>query len=58
MENYLLQLALDETKFHPNSQAPAIAGTALASIAEHYRRALNSIKRLSRYYPNLILEFY
>ncbi len=56
MENYLLQLALDETKLHPNSQAPAIASTALASIAEHYRRALNSIKRLSRYYPHLILE--
>lgn len=56
MDNYLLQLALDDAKLHPNAQAPAIANTALESIAQHYRRALRSQQRLSRCFPSLIAE--
>ena len=56
MDNYLLQLALDETALHPNSQAPAIANTALEAIAQHYRRALHSQHRLSRIFPSLLLH--
>src|SRR5271163_4437854 len=46
MDNYLLQIALDETKLHPNAHAPAINSTALEAIAQHYRRALHSKQRL------------
>lgn len=56
MDNYLLQLALDDTKLHPNAHAPAINSTALETIAQHYRRALRSKQRLSRYFPSLVLE--
>lgn len=56
MENYLLQLALDEARLHPNLHAPALSNVALEPIAQHYRRALHSIRRLSRYYPIAVLE--
>ena len=52
----MLQLALDETRLHPNEHAPAVAGAALETIAQHYRRALHSQQRLARYLPPLVLE--
>ncbi len=56
MDNYLLQIALDGTKLHPNAHAPGIANNALETLAQHYRRALRSQGRLSRHFPKLALE--
>jgi DNA gyrase subunit B len=56
MNNYLLQIALDGTKLHPNAIAPAIAGPALEKFSQHYRRALHSQQRLSRHLPKLVLN--
>ncbi len=57
MDNYLLQLALDEAKVTSSMlmrrQLPA---TALETIAQHYRRALHSQQRLSRFFPNLMFR--
>ncbi len=56
MDNYLLQLALEGAKLHPNAHAPGIANNALETLAQHYRRALHSKRRLSRHFPKLALE--
>jgi DNA gyrase subunit B len=56
MDSYLLQLALDEAKLYPNAHAPAMISTALETLAQHYRRALHSQQRLSRYFPMIVLE--
>ena len=42
MDNYLLQLALEGAKLHPNAHAPAIASTPWKLLPQHYRRALHS----------------
>lgn len=56
LDNYLLQLALEDAALHPNAQAPAIPGVALENLVLNYRRALQSIARLSRHYPRVVLE--
>ena len=56
LNNYLLQLALESAELHPNAEAPAIPGLALETLVLNYRRALQSIARLSRIYPRMVLE--
>ncbi|WP_267257211.1 DNA topoisomerase (ATP-hydrolyzing) subunit B [Coxiella endosymbiont of Ornithodoros maritimus] len=56
LDALLLQLALDGAQFHPAPQAPAIQGSALESLAAHYRTAMRSINRLGKRYPLYILK--
>ena len=51
LDAYLLQLALEDTKFHPAESAPAIADTAFETLARDYRHARRSMTRLSVRYP-------
>lgn len=56
LEDYLTQLALDDSALHVNASAPAITGVKLAQIIDQYRLEMNTIMRLSRRYPRPILE--
>lgn len=56
LEDYLTQIALEDSSLHVNPQAPAISGTKLAHIIDQYRLEMNTIMRLSRRYPRAILE--
>lgn len=56
LDDYLLQLALDNTKLHPSTDAPAIASTELEKLAHLYTKTRRSIERLSIRFPRAILE--
>ncbi|HSX19712.1 MAG TPA: DNA gyrase subunit B, partial [Gammaproteobacteria bacterium] len=56
LEDYLTQIALEGANLHVNPQAPAISGTKLARIIDQYRLEMSTIQRLSRRYPQAILE--
>jgi DNA gyrase subunit B len=56
LENYLLQLAFDNASLHPNADAPGIKGEALEGLVSNYREAKAVTKRLSKRYPEAILE--
>jgi DNA gyrase subunit B len=51
MDNYLLQMALDQTSLHPSTSAPAISAQAFEDITKHFRQAQRSIDRLGIRYP-------
>lgn len=56
LEDFLTDIALEDSKLYVNPQAPAITGTKLAQIVNQYRLEMNTIHRLSRRYPQAILE--
>jgi DNA gyrase subunit B len=56
LNTYLLQVALDNTELHVNADAPAMSGAALEELARHYVLVMESIQRLSRRYPQGVLE--
>ncbi|MCH9769425.1 MAG: DNA topoisomerase (ATP-hydrolyzing) subunit B, partial [Gammaproteobacteria bacterium] len=51
LDSHLLQLALENSKLHPNPDSPAIASTALEDLAVHYRRVMRGIERLALRFP-------
>ncbi len=53
---YILQLALDEAKLYVNPEAPPITGPGLENIIRHYYGVAETIQRLSRRYPQAVLE--
>ncbi|MDO6427637.1 DNA topoisomerase (ATP-hydrolyzing) subunit B [Thalassotalea sp. 1_MG-2023] len=52
---YLTTLALENASLHVNESAPAISGLALEKLVNQFRRAYNTIKRVSRQIPEDIL---
>jgi len=48
LNDYLLNLALENAALYANDQAPAITGVQLESLAQHYMRVMATIQRLSR----------
>ena len=56
LDAYLLQGALDGAALHTSASAPAISGPGLESLAVQYRQVLNTIKRVERLIPAVILE--
>jgi len=56
LNTYLLQVALENTEFHVNAQAPALSGEALESLAKQHILVTESIQRLARRYPQRVLE--
>ncbi|WP_286270743.1 DNA topoisomerase (ATP-hydrolyzing) subunit B [Thalassotalea hakodatensis] len=52
---YLTTLALENASLHVNESAPAILGLALEKLVNQFRRAYNTIKRVSRQIPEDIL---
>jgi len=56
LNQYLTQSALDEGSLHVNREAPGIAGEALETLVANYRRVMRIIERMSRIYPQRLLE--
>ncbi|GLQ32925.1 DNA topoisomerase (ATP-hydrolyzing) subunit B [Litoribrevibacter albus] len=56
LENFLVQIALDNSSLHINQDAPGIKGEALQSIVDKYRAVMNTIDRLDRVYPKKMME--
>jgi DNA gyrase subunit B len=56
LNQYLTQSALDGASLHVNREAPGIAGEALESLVGNYRRVMRIIERMSRIYPQRVLE--
>ena len=56
LENYLTQLALASSELYVNKDAPAISGESLEKLVVEYRSVQHTIRRLSRLYPQSILD--
>ena len=56
LENYLVQVALEGAVLHPGATEAPIHGVGLENLITHYRTVKNSMTRLARRYPILVLE--
>jgi len=56
LNQYLLQIALDNTELFVTDGAPALSGQGLELLAQQYMLVMDSIRRLSRRYPAEILN--
>lgn len=56
LENYLTQTALDDAALFVNPEAPPMSGVALAGLMTDYRKVQSVIRRMSRLYPEVMLE--
>lgn len=56
LDAYLTQAALDGASIFVNPDAPAIAGQGLEDLVNQYNDVMETISRLSRLYPEDILE--
>jgi DNA gyrase subunit B len=56
LTDYLLQSALDGAALHPATGIPPIQGLGLEKLSKDYNAGLSIIKRLSRWFPNEVLQ--
>ncbi|NBC23364.1 MAG: DNA topoisomerase (ATP-hydrolyzing) subunit B [Gammaproteobacteria bacterium] len=56
LEEYILQLALNDAKLFVNSEAPAIDDERLQSLAREYTMLMLRLDKRNRVYPRLITE--
>ena len=56
LETYLISNAIDELALHVSAEAPAINGTALASVIADYQVSQKSLQRLTQRYPASLLD--
>ncbi|WP_421867814.1 DNA topoisomerase (ATP-hydrolyzing) subunit B [Motiliproteus sp.] len=56
LDNFMLQSALEGASLHVNPSAPGITDSALESLINEYRQVQSLISRLSRLYPEDVLE--
>ncbi len=56
LEEYLTNTALDSAALYVNPQAPAISGEGLERLVGTYRAVLADIARLSRVYPEQVIQ--
>jgi len=56
LQTYLTSLAMEGASLHVNSDAPGISGLALQGMIERYRTAQDTIVRLTRRFPNVVLD--
>jgi DNA gyrase subunit B len=56
LAQYQTQMALEDASLHVNASAPGISGTALQSLVRDYRNVQAQIRRLSRQYPQEVLQ--
>ncbi|MGB6976919.1 MAG: DNA topoisomerase (ATP-hydrolyzing) subunit B [Gammaproteobacteria bacterium] len=52
----LLQMALEDTALHVNPQAPPLHDRTLEKLIQQYNTAINTIIRLGKRFPRIILE--
>jgi DNA gyrase subunit B len=56
LNNYLLQLALEKTRLHPDDVTPPIMGTGLEQLAQDYLAVRAVIDRLAHRYDETLLD--
>lgn len=56
LDDYMSNMALDKAQLFINSDSPAITGVGLEDLSNSYRTVKSMIQRLSRLYPQLVLE--
>lgn len=56
LTQFLTQSALEGASLHVNADAPGIGGSALEALVVDYRRVMSIIERMSRVYPESILQ--
>jgi DNA gyrase subunit B len=56
LQTYLTTLAMENSSLHVNPDAPGISGLALEGLIQRYRSVQDTIKRLKRRYPSVILD--
>lgn len=56
MEKYQTSIALDGAELRISKNSPAISGLALENLINGYRNFIHLLKRLSRRYPEVMLE--
>jgi DNA gyrase subunit B len=56
LEEYLTNLALEDSKLYVNPEAPPLSGAALEKLVNQFREVKALIQRLSRLYPVEVLD--
>lgn len=56
LNEYLIQIALEEAKLFADPNSIPITGVALEKMVHHYMEVMDVISRLSRRYPTAVLE--
>ena len=56
LTDFLTQSALENSSLHVNADAPRISGSALEALVNDFRRVMTIITRMSRVYPERILQ--
>ena len=56
LEAFLTNSAMDGASLHVNADAPGIGGTALETMVAHFRKVSGIITRMSRVYPEEVLQ--
>lgn len=56
LEEYMVQVALQNAALFVAEDALPITGTGLESLVSEYHKVVSTIKRLSRVYPSLVLD--
>ena len=56
LDGFLTQAALDNAAYYVNPEAPPIVAEALEALVSQYRKVMSTIKRLSRLYPEEVLQ--
>jgi DNA gyrase subunit B len=56
LNEYLIQIALEDAKLYVNPAAPPITGIALERLVKHYYSVIDTVTRLSHRYPAAVLE--
>ncbi len=58
LDEYVIQLALENASLHVNESAPALAGAQLEKLINDYRQIMKTLNRLSRIYPKELTEHF
>ena len=56
LQSYLTTLAMEGASLHVNNESPGISGVALQAMIDQYRDAQDIITRLTRRFPNVVLD--
>ncbi|HRE30821.1 MAG TPA: DNA gyrase subunit B, partial [Candidatus Berkiella sp.] len=56
LQQYLTQIALEDTRLFMNPHAPSISGVALEQLVMRFNKTQSLIARLSQRYPSVILQ--
>ncbi|PID43617.1 MAG: DNA topoisomerase (ATP-hydrolyzing) subunit B [Gammaproteobacteria bacterium] len=56
MDSFLINSALENTRLYVNPSAPPVQGSQLESLVNEYRTVTGKIERMSKRYPEMVLE--